>query len=91
MLTILIFYTLLYPKPKPPSLLPSINIPIAQIPSIFQSGPASDLLQSIAIQNSNLNNFIFYTDGSVTNIGSPQCSMGIGWLQLNNDLIQYTF
>jgi len=73
--------------PPPPNLI--ISIP--QIPSIFHPSPALDTLQLIANYNSNLKELTFYTDGSVLNLGNSQCSMGIGWIQLENQTITHTF
>ena len=49
------------------------------------------LLQSFAENNYNYTSFIFYTDGSVKNICTNQCSMGIGWVQLHNNQIVHEF
>ena len=45
----------------------------------------------IAIANSNLLEFTFYTDGSVINLGNSQCSMGIAWIQVFKDQIIHQF
>ncbi|RIB05043.1 hypothetical protein C2G38_2254036 [Gigaspora rosea] len=88
--------TLLHPQlytrnPTSIPILPNLLIPTAQIPSFFHSSPALDTLQSICHYNSHLTELTFYTDGSVIDLGNSQCSMGIGWIQLHNQNILYTF
>ena len=73
----------------PPS--PNLIIHNSQIPPIFLSNPASDILQSIAYYNYYSTNLTFYTDGSVISSENLQCSMGIGWLLVNNNNILHTF
>src|SRR5260364_473768 len=73
--------------PSPPNLI--ISIP--QIPSIFHPSTALDTLQLIANHNSNLTELTFYTSGSVLNLGNSQCSIGIGWIQLENQTIIHNF
>ena len=86
-----LIYSIAYRSPIHLLSLPNIVISPALIPSIFQSGTALDTLQSIANQNCNLTELIFYTDGSVLNFSSSQCSMGIGWIQLQNTSIIHIF
>src|SRR6185295_18403092 len=62
----------------------SLTINLQQLPSIFEPYQLSDSLQTIANSNYNLSSISFYTDGSVINLGTSQCSMGIGWVQVNN-------
>ena len=77
---------------NPTHIPPTPNITIfPQIPNIFQSSIALDNLQTIAHNNSNSTELTFYTDGSVRDLGSSQCSMGIGWIQLVNQTITHTF
>ena len=71
--------------------LPSLTIQASQIPSIFLDSPAFNTLQTIAHHNYSSTNLTFYTDGSVINTNTIQCSMGIGWLQLDNNNINHTF
>jgi ribonuclease HI len=69
--------------------LPSIHINQSPVLEIFDSNSASIHLNQLASNNTSQNNFIFYTDGSVKNISTEQCSMGIGWTQIyNNSPIQ---
>ena len=70
---------------------PNLNIQTSQIPPIFFAGPASDILQTFANHNYNSTHLVFYTDGSVVNPQTTQCTMGIGWLQTNNNQIIHTF
>jgi ribonuclease HI len=48
-------------------------------------------LQTIANNNSQLSELSFYTDGSVIDLGSNQCSMGIGWVQIHDTTTINTF
>ena len=76
----LIFSTAVkYPIPSAlPSLLPSIPIYSSAAPEIFYSSDKTNQLIEISLSNSTQNIFNFYTDGSVIDIGTNQCSMGIG-------------
>jgi hypothetical protein len=58
--------------------LPNINLENNYIMEIFGSNEISESLQNLALQNLGQQDFIFYTDGSVQNICTDQCSMGIG-------------
>ena len=69
----LIFYNPSY-IPLPPT-IPIYNNPIYEI---FTTNQASKLLYQLALTNSTQSEFIFYTDGSVKNISTEQCTMGIG-------------
>jgi hypothetical protein len=57
---------------------PNINITTNLIPTIFEPGTLTNNLQQIANYNAQLSELHFYTDGSVINLGTSQCSMGIG-------------
>jgi ribonuclease HI len=78
-----------HPLHIPP--LPSLTINPQQLPCIFQSCQLTDSLQSIANSNHNLTTISFYTDGSVIELGTPQCSMGIGWVQVDNSTTIHSF
>ena len=69
----------------------NITIPTYSIPTIFESCSLTDELQQIANQNTSLSEFNFYTDGSVVELGTPQCSMGIGWVQVTENAILHKF
>ena len=70
---------------------PTLNISDCLVSDLFLSNQTSLSLQSIAQNNYNYASFIFYTDGSVKNICTNQCSMGIGWVQLHNNQIVHEF
>jgi ribonuclease HI len=78
-----------HPLHIPPA--PNIFHNTSSIPSIFESGSLTNTLQTIADSNSNLSEITFYTDGSVLDFGSPNCSMGIGWVQTSQDNIIHKF
>ncbi len=63
---------LLYIPPTPNILI--YNNPVFEI---FNSNNLSHYLNNIAISNSNSTNLTFYTDRSVQNLMTNQCSMGI--------------
>jgi len=69
-----------------PATLPSIIIDNSSIEDIFQASNATCKLKKIACHNSALQILTFYTDGSVISIGTNQCTMGIGWVQVDNNL-----
>ena len=71
-----------HPSYIPP--LPTINIIDSIISNIFHESEASKKLTHIALSNSTQHQFTFYTDGSVKQIGTVHCSMGIGWVQVYN-------
>ena len=72
-------------------LAPSISISSSQIPQIFETSLSTSLLQNIANNNSHFSELSFYTDGSVIDLGTNQCSMGIGWAQIENSVTIHTF
>ena len=77
-----------------PSQIPdstNISIPTTLIPPIFSSYTLTDTLQSIADYNYNQSELHFYTDGSVIQFGTSQCSMGIGWALIEHNNIIHTF
>ena len=57
---------------------PTIHITDTLTSVLFQDNPASLDLLHIAHTNAGQYEFTFYTDGSVVDIGTNQCSMGIG-------------
>ena len=59
--------------PPPPTILIDDFLPTI----LFHDNEASQDLIQIALSNTNLQHFTFYTDGSVIDIGTNQCSMGI--------------
>ena len=87
----LIFSTAVKYPLSPPlsSSLPSIPIQYSATSEIFHSSNKTNSLIEISLANLSCNNFNFYTDGSVIDIGTNQCSMGIGWVQVddNNHII----
>jgi ribonuclease HI len=78
-----------HPLATPP--LPTIHITDSLVPTLFHDNEASQNLLRIAHNNSAAQHFTFYTDGSVVEIGTNQCSMGIGWAQIHNDQITHQF
>jgi ribonuclease HI len=64
---------------------------LSPIYSIFNFNSTSSKLEQIATNNLNQLNFIFYTDGSVRNITTERCQMGIGWVQVLDDSAHHTF
>jgi ribonuclease HI len=68
-----------------PATLPSIIIDNSSIEDIFQASNATCKLKEIACHNSTLQTLTFYTDGSVISIGTNQCTMGIGWVQVDHN------
>src|SRR5690242_10878072 len=69
----------------------NIYIPASLIPPVFDNSDLTDTLQSIANLNYNKPELHFYTDGSVIQAGTSQCSIGIGWVLVQNNNILYTF
>jgi len=57
---------------------PSIPYNPASISPIFEFGSLTNILQTIANSNIQLSEITFYTDGSVLDFGTQNCSMGIG-------------
>jgi len=80
----LIYSTAIKHPSRTPHNYPTINISNSTISEIFKSNDCSDKLEEIFLNNSSYQEFTFYTDGSVTDIGTEQSSMGIGWVQVNN-------
>jgi ribonuclease HI len=78
-----------HPSTTPP--LPKLQISTIEIPPIFKSNSLTNTLQTIINTNSHLSELSFYTDGSVTNLGNSQCSMGIGWVQIDSGTVLNTF
>ena len=70
---------------------PSINLIDSSIPTIFINNDASSQLTQAALANLLQHQFTFYTDGSVKQLGTNQCSMGIGWVQVHDDQIIQSF
>ena len=70
---------------------PLININNKIVSNIFHPNQATTTLQQIALNNAVQSSFIFYTDGSVTDIGTDHCSMGIGWVQILNNQVLHQF
>src|SRR5205814_7130611 len=67
--------------------LPSINLENNYVTEIFESNETLKSLYNIALRNLNQQELIFYTDSSVQNICTDQCSMGISWVQINNNQV----
>ena len=67
--------------PSPNLILPPMpTIPISNFISsaIFEASETTNELNQISLNNSLQNSFNFYTDGSVIDIGTNNCTMGIG-------------
>ena len=60
--------------PRPPTIVIYNNA----IFEIFRNNQSSQILQQIAISNTTHTQLTFYTDKSVSNITTKQCTMGIG-------------
>ena len=77
----------------PIHLPPTPNILIYNNPifELFDSNSSSFELNTIATSNFNSTNLTFYTDGSVRNLMTNHCSMGIGWVQVENNIITNSF
>jgi ribonuclease HI len=45
----------------------------------------TNTLEQLSIINASYQQINFYTDGSVIDIGTNQCTMGIGWVQIDNN------
>jgi ribonuclease HI len=78
-----------HPLHIPPT--PSISYNSASIPPIFEPGSLTNTLQTIANSNIQLSEITFYTDGSVRDFGTQDCSMGIGWVQIHQNNILHEF
>jgi ribonuclease HI/endonuclease/exonuclease/phosphatase family metal-dependent hydrolase len=84
-----LLYSIALRNPSSAPSSPTIHINQSPVLEIFNSNLASAHLNQLANNNISQNNFTFYTDGSVRNISTEQCSMGIGWIQIyNNSPIQ---
>src|SRR6185295_3126563 len=81
--------------PSPNLILsPMPTIPISNFISsaIFEASETTNELNQISLSNSLQNSFNFYTDGSVIDIGTNNCTMGISWVQVDsNELIVHKF
>jgi ribonuclease HI len=86
-----LIYSLAIRHPLKIPSLPTINLENKFQIDIFKPSEASKNLLNILSQNYNQQNFIFYTDGSVQNISTNQCSMGIGWVQIYGDQIIHSY
>jgi ribonuclease HI len=86
-----LIYSIAIRNPISIPLSPHIIIQPSQIPSIFSSNLLNSQLQTITNHNSNSTELTFYTDGSVINLATAQCSMGISWIQTTNSIIAHTF
>jgi ribonuclease HI len=75
-----------------PTSIPLIPLDNSIIFKIFAQNSASSLLHKIAIANTSFSTLTFYTDGSVIDICTNQCSSGIGWVQVNSEnLITHSY
>ena len=75
-----------HPITLPP--LPNIDIVDSLAYSLFQNNEACQQLIQLTQNNYNRQIFTFYTDRSVSEIGTSNCSMGVGWIQiLKNQVI----
>jgi len=64
---------------------PTITIPNSSASKIFDPGEMTNTLEQFSIINASHQQINFYTDGSVIDIGTNQCTMGIGWVQIDNN------
>jgi hypothetical protein len=71
----------------PTHIPPAPNIPIINsiASEIFTPSESTNKLISISHHNLSYQQLSFYTDGSVIDIGTDQCTMGIGWIQVDNN------
>jgi ribonuclease HI len=53
--------------------------------------PVKENLFNLAKSFINYNSFIFYTDGSVKNLGTSECKSGYGWIQTHPNTPRETF
>ena len=88
-LDLLYFIALRNPSIIPP--LPTLQITSSSITMIFNSNEATQQLEAIYQTNCNQQQFVFYTDRSVIDICTNQCSMDIGWVQVCNNQISHKF
>ena len=65
---------------NPPTIpsLPTLQLTSSSITAIFNPNEVTQQLESIYQKNYDQQYFVFYTDGSVIDICTNQCSMGIG-------------
>src|SRR6185295_9625779 len=63
--------------------LSTISITNSIASEIFIPSEATNKLTSISYYNHSHSQLSFYTNGSVIDIGTDQCTMGIGWIQVN--------
>ena len=61
-------------------LAPTISISNSYLSEIFKTSEAANILKQYSILNSSQQQFNFYTNGSVINIRTDQCTIGIGWV-----------
>ena len=53
--------------------------------------PSINRLEHLQLQFANANFLQFYTDGSLTSLGSSNCQMGIAWLQTDQNWPSLSF
>ena len=82
-----LIFSMAIKQPLSDLILSPPTIPVADsiATSIFHPGELTTKLVQISTNNLNSRSFNFYTDGSVINIGSEHCTMGIGWVQVDNN------
>ena len=92
-LDLLSFAAIKWPLPNSlPLLLPSIPISNFISSTIFEASDATNRLDQISSNNLSYNLFNFYTDSSVIGISTNNCTMGIGWVQVDsNDQVIHKF
>ena len=86
-----LLYSIVLRNPSIIPPLPTLQITSSSITTIFNSNEATQQLEAIYQTNYNQRQFVFYTDRSVIDICTNQCSMGIGWVQACNNQISHKF
>ena len=71
--------------------LPTITIYNNPILDIFENNQQTQKLQLIAHNNLFCTDLTFYTDGSVSNIMTERCKIGIGWVQIQDETIIHNY
>src|SRR4051794_2165177 len=74
-----------------PAAVPAIVTPSNIITSIFENSPHLSNFLEIQSAFSQSHSFTFYTDGSLKNAKSKDCSMGLGWLCIDENNLQHQF
>jgi len=86
-----LFYSITLRNPMTIPPLPTITIYNNPILNIFENNQQTQKLQLIAHNNLSCTDLTFYTDGSVSNIMTERCKMGIGWVQIQDETIIHNY